>query len=860
MAFKLIEDIKVNGIAGKIFDKYIYSCNINIGFSESPSTIVLNAVTESESSDQSQLSLDRSFTIQIGPKTYKQMSLFSSEQSYEPGKNITTYTFVDPSFILDKIYIGLLDRQKNGGYSNLYDLTYPVSCEVCGGVEEFYMYNYRESRFLKTAKEISVDSRGGYIILGTEEFTTTVCDLPDIRYNFSDLISALNSSNMQNLIQIKTPVDKNPNYRQSYIGTLREVLSSWCVDFGYTFYFDISDNILKFTDLTSPVSNSTINEIKAILTKNKGSHVEDSNDVAPYISNYTTKKTLENTYDQNHVSIYKKGSRNRSSSNKYYKNTTFFPVTLENVVGTSDSNYGRTLNELHESIAINKYFPNLRFAYNYSKGNYTALGLVKLKPDDMNFSTFHQALKDIAAVNLSDKIFEAMRNYWGDDPVVYDIVTYNPDFESDIIQWESDLGNNFIGKNYYRELAKNNSRDRDTIETKTCFSNFSLDRAVSTEPSTDTIKDGVYPHNNLIKNKNYSKLPAESRVFQRQNAVWDVDEESIQTYIKNNSDLLSRFQPEYIPFDDQMFDLFKFGAIGLYADKNPEIAAKIVSFFASLENSKISLMAYPDIYELSTRVNFSALSTLDENQKESVYGSESTGGGTNDDCTLRCETDPTDAYCPPCDTQNTIRPSTGLSSRTAKSFSFTFLDQTFKLIFPSESNYFGYFLIDKNVKYTVPKFVQIFGDLKENLNQNTMSLNVIQTDISNDIDAFIDKDGNAIIDAPSPIVDNNGNVSFLSISPGSYHNYYHQRLSYSINSTNEIISCRLIGMDFGDLANYLTPSKGLNNFQITSSENGIFTDLEFSTRPMRLPKEESLLKNTFIKANTLNSIKPYTYR
>ena len=856
MAFKLIEDIKVNGIAGKIFDKYIYSCNINIGFSESPSTIVLNAVTESESSDQSQLSLDRSFTIQIGPKTYKQMSLFSSEQNYEAGKNITTYTFIDPSFILDKIYIGLLDRQKNGGSSNLYDLTYPVSCEVCGGVEEFYMYNVREFRFLKTAKEISVDSRGGYIILGTEEFTTTVCDLPDIRYNFSDLISALNSSAMQNLIQIKTPVDKNPNYRQSYIGTLREVLSSWCVDFGYTFYFDISDNILKFTDLTSPVSNSTINEIKSILTKNKGSHVEDSNDVAPYISNYTTKKTLENTYDQNHVSIYKKGSRNRSSSNKYYKNTTFFPVTLENIVGTSDTNYGRTLTELYEAIAINKYFPNLRFAYHFSKQKYAALGLQLQNGSD----DFSQTLKDIAAVVLSDKIFEAMKNYWGYQNLNYYIVRYNPDFESDIIQWENDLANNFIGKNYYRELAKKNSRDRDTIETKTCFSNFSLDRAVSTEPSTDIIKDGVYPHSNLIKNNNYSPLTDQSRVFQRQNAVWDVDEESIQTYIKNNSDLLVRFQPEYIAFDDQMFDLFKFGAKGLYGISDPGKAAIIGGIMDAFKNSKISLMAYPTTNALSSQINFSTLSTVDQNQKESVYGSGSTGGGTNDDCTLRCETDPTDAYCPPCDTQNTIRPSTGLSSKTAKSFSFTFLSSTFKLIFPSEEKYFGYFLIDKNVKYTVPKFVQIFGDLKENLNQNTMSLNVIQTDISNDIDAFIDKDGNAIIDAPSPIVDNNGNLDFLSMSPANYHNYYHQRLSFSINSTNEIISCRLIGMDFGDLANYLTPSKGLNNFQITSSENGIFTDLEFSTRPMKLPKEESLLKNTFIKANTLNSIKPFTYK
>ena len=857
MAFKLIEDIRVNGIAGRVFNKYIYSFSMNIGYSESPSTIVLNAVTESESSDSSQLALDKSFTIQIGPKTYKQMSLFSSEENYEAGKNITTYTFIDPSFILDKIYIGLLDRQKNGGLRDTYPINYPVSCEVCGGVEEFYMYNVHELRVFRTAKEVNVDSRGGYIILGTEEFTTTDCDLADIRYTFSDLISALNTANVQNLIQINTPADKNPNYRQSYIGTLREVLSSWCVDFGYTFYFDVADNRLKFMDLTSPVSNSTINEIKSILTKNKGSHVQDSNDIAPYISSYSTKKTLENTYDQNHISIYKKGSRNRSSSKKYYKNTTFFSATLKNIVGGSDSNYGRTLDELHEAIAISKYFPNLRFAYHFLKGKYTAIGL---QIQNLGNTEFGQALKDISAVVLSDKIFEAMRNYWGYANLDYYIVSYNPDFESSVIQWENDLANNFIGKNYYRELADNDSPDRDTNETKTCDSIFSLDRAVSSEPSTDIIENGVYPHANLIKNDNYSPLPNQSRVFQRQNAVWDANEEGIQTYIKNNSGLLTLFQPEYIPFDAQMFDLFKFGAIGLYKEDKPALAAALGSYFDSLKNSKVSLMAYPNVGALSTLVSFEALSHTDTNTKESIYGSESTGGGTNDDCTLRCETDPIDKYCPPCDTQNTIRPSTGLSSRKAKSLSFTFLGSTFKLIFPSEERYYGYFLIDKNVKYTVPKFVQIFGDLKENLNQNTMSLNVIQTDISNEIDAYIDKDGNSIIEGPTPITDVFGNIKFLSISPANYHNYYHQRLSYSINSTNEIISCRLIGMDFGDLANYLTPSKGLNSFQITSSENGIFTDLEFSTRPMKLPKEEALLKNTFIRNNTLNSIKPYTYK
>ena len=206
MAFKLIEDIKVNNRPGRIFNKYIYSCNINIGFSENPSTIVINGITE-ESFDISSLpslALDRNFTIQIGPKTYRQMSLFSAEESYEAGKNITTYTFIDPSFILDKIYVGLLDRHKSDiGTSQSFDISFPIACEQCGTGGIFYRYNSETKRFLRTANEVNVSQNGGYIILGTEEFTIAPCDISDITYNFSDLISALSKSNLQNIISIK---------------------------------------------------------------------------------------------------------------------------------------------------------------------------------------------------------------------------------------------------------------------------------------------------------------------------------------------------------------------------------------------------------------------------------------------------------------------------------------------------------------------------------------------------------------------------------------------------------------------------------------------------------------------------------
>lgn len=878
MAFKLIEGIKVNNRPGKIFDRYIYSCNVNIGFSESPSTIVLNGVSEEgfQITDPPNLALDKNFTIQIGSKIYRQMSLFSAEENYEAGKNITTYTFIDPSFILDKIYVGLLDRHKADiGTSKNFDISFPIACEQCQGetvntiatnnsisttrtssIGVFYRYNVDTKRILRTANEVNVTANGGNIILGTEEFTLAPCDISDITYNFSDLITALKKDSIQNTITINLPADKNPNYRQSYTGTLREVLSSWCVDFGYTFYFDISDNTLKFIDLSSPIANTTINQIKTILTKNKGKYTQDSLDVPPYILSYGVKKTLENTYDQNHISLYKKPAKTKPSSSSYFFPASFSSATLANIIGSSDK-YDRTREEAYKAIAITKYFKNLRWAFHYLEtDNLQPCGTNYITGPSVGGSDFSQVLFDLIEGDYSpfgEEIFQSIKNHWSSGQLSYYFVQYDPDTENLITNWEESIGNDFLGKSYYKSLFDLPQ------DFSFCSSNIRGDIKISSDPSTEVIKDGVYPHAYLIKD-NYTSLPNSARVFQRSNATWDVDEIAIKNFETSIANDFGRYKPEYYALDDKIIGMFKDAALALYGNSGVTLS----NFFEGLKGKKINIMAAPKRNDLSTELNFTDLRSNAINSKESVYGSSSTGGGSNDDCKLKCETNPIDSYCPKCNYGDEVRPSTGLVNRNSKKYSITITPKNqsatkFDFIYPSESDYYAYIMVDKNFDYTTPKVIKVLGDLNENLNQNTMSINVVSSDITSDIDAYLDPNGNSIIEAPYPI-GIGGNLDFQSLTPESYHNYIHNRISYSISSPNEIISCRIVGLDFGELVDYLSPGKGLTNIQISSNENGIFTDLEFSTRPKTLPKQETLLRNSFIKSNTLNSIKFNTYR
>ena len=65
----------------------------------------------------------------------------------------------------------------------------------------------------------------------------------------------------------------------------------------------------------------------------------------------------------------------------------------------------------------------------------------------------------------------------------------------------------------------------------------------------------------------------------------------------------------------------------------------------------------------------------------------------------------------------------------------------------------------------------------------------------------------------------------------------------TVSQTNEKkqISLKVIGAEYGELGNFLSPDYGLTNFNIYINDNGIFTDLTFENRPDR-PKGNGTMR------------------
>lgn len=310
------------------------------------------------------------YKIHIGDNVYEPMYLSSYEIDGGSDTKVLRTKFVDYSSILDKIYVGLFKRQ---GYDKRYIHTlksspkidaqcpdcsttgakfWHVTGTVTGSLEmASYSYNHGGSadkmlpptanetyseHFLRRQSSFpwfpgsSSDSstipaasttpgmfniNGGTLILGHEEFNETLCgNLAPVSYNFSELIFALNRSNVKfsqvnlsNLVSswmnhVSGKIDKNPNYRQSYNGTLREVLGQWCADFALDFY--VTGRTVCFVDS----SNGTLDFVKGLsgVMIPKGTNItglDFNSDTRNAISSYNEKCDLSESYEQSIITF-----------------------------------------------------------------------------------------------------------------------------------------------------------------------------------------------------------------------------------------------------------------------------------------------------------------------------------------------------------------------------------------------------------------------------------------------------------------------------------------------------------------------------------------------------------------------------
>lgn len=224
----------------------VYSISINQGYTESPSTIDVSVLNGGGISP----GLEGMQNITIGDLVF-QGHCFSREEEQKVGEKVVHLKFCDGSILLDQIQVGLV--QRHYGVARTSDVTVDgkFKCPTCEG----NMVTMNGS--ITKAVRVGNIKVGDVYIMGNEEPQHSQCDFPDVNYTFDNLISLMGSDMRITFIGgARTDIV----YRNKFVGSLREVLSNWCAEFGYSFYWDFVSNTLVIYNLTNGINIGTIYE------------------------------------------------------------------------------------------------------------------------------------------------------------------------------------------------------------------------------------------------------------------------------------------------------------------------------------------------------------------------------------------------------------------------------------------------------------------------------------------------------------------------------------------------------------------------------------------------------------------------
>jgi len=350
MPFQLLSGVSLNnGPWGSAFGGGIYAANCEIGFSRGPTKISINIVNEGGNFKQIAPNVVSSpYDINFNGHIFSGMHLYSYEKQKSAGQSTMTANFIDSSLVLDKIYVGLLNRQgRQFTDVHLINGSFTVRCpqESQGGATGISGIAYRAVDYITTNDgcyfKKGADG-GGYIILGSEYFPLSQCEVPKVDYNFSELCSAMSYFGINHELN---GFDLNPLYRQEYVGTLREVLNNWAADFAFEFFYE--NNTLKGINLQEPIN---VFDIESFALSNE------------YVNNVTCGESLENSSNKTLIGRFLKGRELVTFNNTYHYKVPAYPIGITDILA-SGTCAGRGGSFLLNSIALARLDPALRQGY-----------------------------------------------------------------------------------------------------------------------------------------------------------------------------------------------------------------------------------------------------------------------------------------------------------------------------------------------------------------------------------------------------------------------------------------------------------------------------------------------------------------
>ena len=171
-----------------------------------------------------------------------------------------------------------------------------------------------------------------------------------------------------------------------------------------------------------------------------------------------------------------------------------------------------------------------------------------------------------------------------------------------------------------------------------------------------------------------------------------------------------------------------------------------------------------------------------------------------------------------------------------------------KIIYPVCNNPSDYNLeyigvLSSEVKKTlkIPSSIEIYGSPVNTTRNNTTSIKVINQTLPNDIKTLINPETMKPIKY-TLVVTGSGVQAVSSVV--EYYNIISSLNSYQSTFPTKTVEFNVIGSPDlfpANLSSYLSPLSGLNNINISIKDQGVDTQLSFSSKPPTLPKQESLI-------------------
>ena len=892
MAKSLSGIILNNGSPGRAFGGGIYNMSSSFGGSTETTKVTLNIVSEN-----GQYAIDDSFldvtptgghTIQVGSVTFYNMYLYKYGFSQSAGQRTLNVQFVDASICLDKVYVGLNARHAPATAGGVESFAFDIQCVQCNSLIPNFLQTSGSANRYPTVSAVGTNighpMAGGFIMVGKEAWSDNQCSIPKVDYSFSELLSAMGGFNPSISSNLSGPAfNKNSNYRQSYIGTLREVLNNWASDFSFEFYFDPFTSVptIVGVDLTSP--STTLDALKATINsgfdKSSGSMIRDYEEV----------RSLENTYRKSVITKSMKPGKTFTRNQVGFEQRTIKPITIQNLVG-QEAHQGRTDSQLRTSIALAKYQSEARIIWlsatiasqGVTSAGWGSLGFI---PDPVYGHITDRDAK-LALTRTMGLASVGSNQSWKhpvfQDPDNYDVFVgvYNETHQRNVEEYDRELSD-FIGKYGYFSAgggSVNNPPEayrkcpdaQDLFGTTNKF--FDLSSQITTLPNGNWHKNKAYPFSDLLRASNGQFALAGTNhdpiyIVPLDDNAWGTHEHHVDELFENqwvDSDVSGSVSygtshihqtdlQHYVPvYSRLMANVLQVPGMHVFKEILPDFENDYLAQDKRVKGYFPGIAVIPKM---------SALTISDSSGSHQVLGVTQGGSRTNakvfdnrkrrilevaqsstgkKDCTLFCDQNIVEQVCECPDIQDPIH---HFSSHSADSIVVTSYKGSTHIIFPVENDYIGYVKSEITYRGTYPKEVNILGSPPApsvGFASNYMEADILDIDVTSELDPNVDS--NQIVQKFLIF----GQSTTLNLAQvHALMNAFNTNVTMANtggNAPTQKITLTLDATDYGTMSSFINPRYGLVNFSLNLDGEGLTTNFEFSNRHPKPPKKEVIMQ------------------